>query len=345
MPRSFTPPTIAIIIILSIIVPIPVIAAGEYQIEASDSVNAGSRTVTVDGSQYLIDSVGQVAVDNSLSISVEAPDDESVQVYLYNNKRDIVEIRDQTGSGSVTINMAGYDPGSYVLALLNDDNGTIEDIQPLVVSGWAASLSLPAEVEQGQALSATVSINELTEMPEPESVEVVLVQQDSVISRVDAEKIADGKFKASLNSDREPGTYRVYANVRNTTTVDDHHEVVGMTHSQTIEIKTPSTTENLPEQTTTGSTGGGSQPPGQTTEDNLTTTTATKTTTQSMSTSSTSKGVTDTTTFATTSSEHSDLITVSSPTSTTTETTTPGLGILTGLAALVCAVLLTRVYR
>ncbi|WP_256546734.1 hypothetical protein [Halobellus inordinatus] len=333
-------------------------AAEEYSIHASESVDTEQRTVTVDGEEHQIRSVARVAVNNDLTANVEAPEGKTVPVEVRNSDREIFTRTEQTGSGTVSVDTSSADPGSYVLVLWNENGYEVEDVQPLVVAGWDASLSAPTAVEQGESLSATVTIDELTAMPEPESVEVVFTHEDSVVSRVDAEKTADGEYEATLDSDRDLGTYRVYANVRNTTTVDGRHEVVGVTDSHTIEIKSTTTTETPGEQTetetgSTGSGGGGSQPAATTTTSSETTTATHSTTSTTTSpattaepTSNASTTVTaDSTAAATTAPENSGVITASSPTPTTTPTSTPGLGIVAGFVALASFVLLTRVYR
>jgi len=337
------------------------IAADRYNIEASDSVDTESRTVTVDGDDYEVDTVGRTRIDETVSVDVESPADEAAEVYLYNGERKIVETRDPEGSDGVLIDMSEYDAGAYVLAVLDNKNSTIEDIQPLVVAGWDSTLDLNTtaadEIKQGTKLSATVTISEYTEMPEPESVELVFTRNDSVVTRTDASRVGTGEYEATVDMDRETGTYRIYANVRNTTTVEGRQEVVGVTDSHVVEIESNvSESDEDSESTTTESSGGGGggaigQPSTTTTEASNTSVTPVSTTasttaqtpvpdtpTQSSTTATPDSGSEQTTTSAiSATTTDNDLITAVSqtPTPTSTPTSTPGFGMVGALVALV----------
>jgi PGF-CTERM protein len=336
------------------------VADSEYNIEASDSVDTESRTVTVDGDDYDVDTVGRARIDETVSVDVESPADEAAQVYLYNGERDIIETREPEGSGSVSIDMGGYDAGAYVLAVLDDENGTIEDIQPLVVAGWDSALDLNTtaadEIKQGTQLSATVTISEYTEMPEPESIELVFTRDDSVVTRTDASKVGTGEYEATIDIDRETGTYRIYANVRNTTTVENRQEVVGVTDSHVVEVKSNVSESNedadSPPTESSGGGGGGAigQPSTTATETSNTSATPVSTTTstttqtpgpdtpnQSSPTATPDDGSEQmtTSTVSTTTTEN-NLITAVSQTATPTSTpaSTPGFGMVSALVAL-----------
>lgn len=351
-------------IMLCIAIAPGVFAAGEYDITASDSVDTESRTVTVDGDEYEVESIGRTAVDTTVSVDIDAPDDEATEVYLYNKERDIVESRDSNGGDSVSIDMSGYDPGSYALALLDEEND-IEDVQPLVVAGWDTTLSVNTtsedEIEKGNPLSATVSISEHTEMPEPESVEIVFTKDDSVITRTDAANTGDGEYEATIDTDRDTGTYRIYANVRNTTTAEGRHEVVGVSNSHVVEIKSnisesDGDSDSTETESGTGGGGVGGQPTSTATATSTTSSTSnTSTTTQTTSTT-TATPVTSSTTLTTSSSDQTTTSPVSVSTTerddgvitavsetvipSSTPTSTPGFGILSTVIALAGSTLL-----
>ncbi|WP_156105750.1 hypothetical protein [Halobellus rufus] len=347
----------AFLLVLLVVLSIAIVpfggAAQQYSIAASDSTDTEERTVTVDGTDYQVGSVGTVPVDGSLSVDVEAPEDTPVQVNLYNSDRDIVEFKEQSGSGDVTFEMDGLTPGSYVLVLQNEDDGAIESIQPVVVAGWDVSLSASTnaenEIGQGETLSVTVSSEEHESMPSPEAVEVVFTRDDEVVSRTDAESTGDGEYEATLDSDRDTGSYQVYANVRNTTMVEDRHEVVGVSDSHPIEIVTDAeTTEESGSngQGPSQGSGGGQTGPESTTTETPSTSTVTPETTTTTSTDTTdSETPTDSETNATTTtstSTESSVITASSETSPedSTENATPGFGFLAAMLGVVGFVLL-----
>lgn len=363
MPNRTTVILLGCIILCLVTVP-GVFAADEYDISASDSVDTESRTVTVDGDEYDVETVGRTPADATVSVDIDSPDDAATEVYLYNKDRDIVDTKDSDGSDSVSIDLDGYTPGSYVLALLDEDNDIV-DIQPLVVAGWETTLSINTtsenEIEKGDPLSATVNINEHTEMPDPESVEIVFTKDDSVITRTDADNTGEGEYEATIDTDRDTGSYRIYANVRNTTTAEGRYEVVGVSDSHVVEIKSnvsesdgdSESTETEPD---TGGGGAGGQVGSTETATSTASPTPNTTTTTRTPTTTTATPVPSSTTLTTTSSDQTTrspvsttetesddgLITAVSETVTpsSTPTSTPGFGILSAVIALAGSLLL-----
>jgi hypothetical protein len=241
------------VVLAGIVAPIafaPTASAGAtYGLATTHEVDTPDRTVTVDGEEYLVDAVGRVDVGETMAVDVTAAADEPVDVYLYNSDRDILAVRSETGNGSVTFETADRAPGSYVLTLVNE-SGTVEAILPVVVAGWDTSLAVPDATEES-SVTATVSIDPLVTMPRPESVTVVVSRNGSIVDQYDADRTGDGQYAVDLPADHASEEHTAYAAVRNVTTVEGRHELVGL--SETYEFDR---TDGTDETDSTGGTDG-----------------------------------------------------------------------------------------
>jgi PGF-CTERM protein len=283
-----------------------VAVAAEYEVGAQTSTDTPNRTVTVEGSSYEVTAVGHVAFGDALDVDVTAPDGEAVEVYLYDGDRRIIDSEETTGDSTVAFETSYYEPGSYVLALYGDSD-EIRAIQPVVFAGYETSIDVPADVTAGEPVDATVSLTNVTSMPAPHAVEVVVAQDDDVVSRTDAARTGDGDYEASLGSDLEAGDYTVYAMVRNQSTVDGKHELVGVSDLATLTVANASDGGQSGDQS-----GGGGADAGDPTE------TASETETET-ETDATTETPTET---ATPTTQPADQQTAATRTDDTTETTT-----------------------
>ncbi|ELZ77958.1 cell surface glycoprotein [Haloferax larsenii JCM 13917] len=288
------------------------LGAADYSISTANDIDTPNRTVTIEGDEYEVSSVGQVEKNDTLTVNTEAPSGTEYDIYIYNGDRDIVDTAAVEGDDSETFDTTYFgNPGSYVAALYVD--GNIERIQPVVVSAYRVSADLPEQTTVGEDVTVDVSLSKVTEIPDPHSVEVVVSQNDSLVSRVDASETDSLSYEASLSSDLEAGTYDVYAVVRNETTVEGKHELVGISNTQSLTVEESDSETSAP--------GGGGSDSETSTPD---TTTATQTPAE------TTQSPTNTTTSATTSSPSTtETTTTTAPTSTQTPQTTTDDGVLT----------------
>ncbi|ELZ82769.1 cell surface glycoprotein [Haloferax elongans ATCC BAA-1513] len=296
-----------------------VLGATDYSISTANDIDTPNRTVTIEGDEYEVSSVGQVDKNDTLTVNTESPSGTDYDIYIYNGDRDIVDTSPVDDDGSATFDTTYFgNPGSYLAAIYAD--GNIERIQPIVVSAYRVSADLPDQTTVGEGVTVDVSLSKITEIPDPHSVEVVVAQNDSVVSRVDASETDSLAYEASLSSDLDEGTYDVYAVVRNETTVKGKHELIGISGTQSLTVEKSSS-----EETSAPGDGGSdseTSAPGGGGSDSETSTPAATTATQTPA--ETTQSPSNTTTSATTSSPST-----TAATSTQTPQTTTDDGVLT----------------
>ncbi|MFB6198409.1 MAG: hypothetical protein ABEI52_09115, partial [Halobacteriaceae archaeon] len=60
------------------------IAASEYTLQSTTSIETPDRTISLQGDEYTVDSIGTATVGGSLNVDVARPGDGLFTIYLYN---------------------------------------------------------------------------------------------------------------------------------------------------------------------------------------------------------------------------------------------------------------------
>ena len=201
-----------------------------YFLSSPGEVEIPARNLTVDGEEYTVRAFGRVDPGDTVRVDVEAPENAEYSVYLYDREFRIERTDSMDGPGRATFSTDGLSPGSYLAAVYE---GGVVDVYPVVVRGYDVAVEAP-ESADGE-FTATVTVADGALARDPPQVQVVLGDDDRSV-RVDADRVSDGEYRATLPTDRfEPGTYALYGVVRgeNETAggdrvilgVSDRHEV------------------------------------------------------------------------------------------------------------------------
>ena len=226
--------SLAALALLSAVV-VPALAATEYDVDVDGSIDTADRDVTVDGDSFTVTAVGTVSHGESIAATVDAPAESNYDLYLYDSDRRVADTVDMDGSGSAEFETDYLSPGSYVVAVYTSE-GSIAAVQPVVVSGYDVSVDAPTSVTAGTAATVDVTLTETTDAPNPERVEVVVLRDGSVVTRVDATTDGDG-YAASLPSDLAAGEYGYYVGVRGPNEVDGRHELVALDDGKRLRVE------------------------------------------------------------------------------------------------------------
>ena len=280
-----------------------------YEITAvSGSIDTPERTVTVEGDSYTVSSVSRVSQGDDLSVTVDAPSGERYSVYLYDSERNIADTKSQTGSGTETLSTS-LEPGSYVVATYNE--GTIEDVQPVVITGYDVTIDVPSTATADETVTATVQVTRTAADTTPEEV-LLTVWMDGSTREVAATQTDGGAYEASI-SGLSSGEYDVYATAHGPEEINDRQELMGISDPSTLTVST--TTATPTESSGGGGDDGGDGDGGGGDDSDTPTATASPTATPSPT-----EAVTTTATTAPTATQSPT--TADSPTSTATPTTT-----------------------
>jgi hypothetical protein len=221
----------------------------DYSMSSPEEVEIPARSLTVDGTDYTVRGIGRVAPGDRIRVDVTAPEDAEYSVYLYNKDLRVEQTDSMSGSGRATFSTGNLSPGSYLAAVYD---GEILDVYPVVVEGYEVTVESPATADSSFDVNVSVADGALTR--DPAQVQVVLGDDDRSV-RVDATRVEDGEYRATLPTDGfEPGTYALYGVVRGEEETEGGDRVilaVGDRYEIQLEAATPTPT------VTPGSGGGG----------------------------------------------------------------------------------------
>lgn len=262
-----------ILVAVGMLVPasFPVPAQSSYQISVPDAVDVPDRDVTVDGDEFTITEVSQVSKGADIRASIDAPEDQTYSVELYNYKSQEENIKRTTGPSDVSFSTDDLPPGPYYLAVVEGD---FRDVYPVVVKGYDVEIDVPSSVQRGR----TAEVSGLTERAESnaEVSKVQLVVGDE-LRRITVSE-SEGSFTATISTDDlEPGEYPIYGVVRGEKETDDGEKIIhGLSSRQTLTVEesTPTETDSSD---SSGSTGGSTGGTGGSTDDTTPTATPTPT--------------------------------------------------------------------
>ena len=212
----------------------PVVADTEYEISVEGSVDTPTRTVELEGATYNVSAIGKAESGESIDVTVQAPDpDQDYDVYLYNSDRQIVEGESGEGNDTVTFDLTDLDAGTYVFAV--QERGANQVIHPFIIKGFDTTIDAPTSATVGDDVTVEVTTDQLSDNATNDRVEVVIAG-DEQLTRTTATG-SDDTYTATIDTGGlDPGSYRVYANVRGEEVVFDERVIFGVSDAQTLDL-------------------------------------------------------------------------------------------------------------
>jgi hypothetical protein len=186
--------------------------------------------VTVEGEQFTVTAVGVDSEREGITVSVDAPADAEYQINLYTLDQQIQDFRTATGPETVTFDTSLVDPGSYVVAAV--DNNDFFDVHPVVVTDYHQRTIIPDRVPTDTAVSSSVTIEASPGENPVGSVELA-VWNDTWRNRVPLENGGNGRYTGSLPN-LSNGTYRVSTAVIAAERIDGEKNVLAVSEPKTI---------------------------------------------------------------------------------------------------------------
>lgn len=322
-------------------------STAEYSVEATTSIDTPERTISVQGDDYEVSSIGKIGEGQMLRASVSRPGDDRFTVSLYNTDQRIEDSVSEPDNGTYSFDTDSLDPGTYVLALDVDGIDGFQDIQPVVVSGHDFDVDAPETVSESDQISITAAVTD-----NPQQVDVVLFNE-SWQRTVTADGPGDGEYNAVIDENLAPGEYSFYLGVRGEESFNGERVLTGISssHSVTVEGDTepttsaPTTEGGTPTEPATATatstanqtTPGSSTTARATTQSSVNATTSKGASTPGRTTDANTQTTVEQSTVATTdeSEPTNSVITPNTPSldESTTETTTPGFTVVTAILA------------
>lgn len=202
----------------------------DYTLTTEQSTPFPPRTFTFQSQPYTVSKVAQVDAGDSLTVHAGAPDDGAYRLLLYNTDRQIVTARRGSGDGTFTLDLSGYDPGSYMLTLY--DGGDYLAFHPVLVRGYAVDRPRVQPAGEGELRVAT-AVSPLGDSAEAfTNVSVVVANESHTVFEQNADRTG-GAYEATVSTTAlAPGTYHLYVGVRGSDESFGRDELLGVTSTQ-----------------------------------------------------------------------------------------------------------------
>ncbi|ELZ99454.1 cell surface protein [Haloferax mediterranei ATCC 33500] len=299
-------------VLLAAVAPPTLGASGNYDIDIDGSIDTVDRTVSTERGDFLVTEVGRADAGDSVGVSVDAPSGAEYSIMIHDADENIRRSISRTGDDSKSFDTDGLEPGTYSVSATNQSTEEVHDVEPLVIRAYRLTVNADDAVENGNDLDVTVELDQVESGEPVETVQVVLAN-DSKNTRVDASKVNDSNYSASVSTDDfATGDYSLYAVVRTDDKAMGENELVGVSDASTVEVVDQKESET----STPGGGGSGGDPSdGDSSDGDSDSTNKTTTTTSNNSTTPTTTTNNPTTTTTTEGTDHSE------PTTTATTTT------------------------
>lgn len=228
-----------------------------YNISADNPVTIPDQTVTIDQETYSVSEFVTVQRDGSVTVTAHGPSDTTFELLLYNTERNIVSATSIKGERTVTVDVSGFEPGTYTFAI-DGPQGSIRAVYPIVIEGYDFTVDAPAEATTGQSIVVSATLTQLEDTnKQPESVEVGVITGDTT-EFVEMIQVSKNKYRAELTLDTT-GTRTLVVGTRGADQVDNRLELTGVSSKQTLSVTTPTPTPT-PTDPAPGGGGGGNDP-------------------------------------------------------------------------------------
>lgn len=218
------------------------IAAPEYTLSASPSMNIPDQTTTYQGSEYAVDSITRIFSGDSVSVSTNGPSNGTYDINLRGPDNQIVSSHSKTGESSHTFDYFGAgEAGTYAVTIR--DNNELQSVHPVVLAGYEISVNSSDSVTAGDSATVTATVSEraVEKHSSLDYVELV-VGTDEVQVQKQMEKQDDGTYTTTVSTnDLEPATYDMYLTVRGEAEVRRRPEFLAVSDQRTLTVVAPTT--------------------------------------------------------------------------------------------------------
>jgi len=213
-------------------------ASEHYNVTSAGSTDVPDRTITLDGQDFEIESVGHAKPGDTIEASTQAPDGKEYILYLYNNQVDRIDFSRMTGNDSASFPTDGLDPGTYVLVVRADRE--FQSIHPIVVAGYDPAVDTSGEVTPGEPFTVEVDpdAEEYENAPDIDSITVLRTENGEAVEEVEATPVnGSDTYEAELTAPDEEGDVRLVTTVLGEESIayTSEQEILGFTETTLTE--------------------------------------------------------------------------------------------------------------
>jgi len=232
-------------------------AISGYTISGSDAIETPTQTVSYQGQEYTISGVSRITEDGSVTVTTTVPSGTGYYINLRGPENQLISSDRVQGNASHTFSYFGSGEAGTYAATIQDGGNTVA-VHPIVIAGYAITVSSPGEVTTGEEVTIRAAVTERSVQKHSslDSVEVV-VGNDDIESQQSMTKVDDDTYETTVSTDGlAANTYSVYVLVRGNKTVRQRAEILGVSNTVELTVTDGTTTEPTNDGDETGGGGG-----------------------------------------------------------------------------------------
>jgi PGF-CTERM protein len=233
-----------------------VATAPSASISAQESRTIPELEFAIENEQFVATDLTVKDPGETFAIDVSISNADQYKLAIYNTEEQIVTQEKQTGSGSATFDLSGYQAGTYLLVVNQD--GTFLAVHPLLVRGYSVDVTAPGQATEGETIEVDADPTRLRG-GQLDHVEVFVIDSSGTEYVRTNATLSGGTYVANVDLDGlDAGSYEVYATARGTDSAYGEAEVLGLSEGAALDIAaaTPTPTEASSGGGTSGGDGG-----------------------------------------------------------------------------------------
>jgi hypothetical protein len=239
---------IALILLIGGMIGVTAELSAEHSVDITGSMDIPAQTVETEWGEATITEVGKKESGETLELSTDAPENESYAIRIVDSEERNLETDfiDDGGDVQRDFILNRYDPGTYVVALTQDDGNTAVEVEPFIVKGYTVDQSV-RDVKKGEAITIDIQLTDVTDDPaNPQAVNVTLFG-NGVTRSAEATKTDENSYQANFSTDElSTGSYDIYAGVETTGDIYGYDELIGLSDSTSVTIEDSETETETP---------------------------------------------------------------------------------------------------
>lgn len=198
-----------------------VAASSEYTLQPENEIQTPDRTVTYDGTELTISSIGVVEHEDAIKADISGPNyDLVVQLRSATDPGPLIDSQSREDAGTVSFNTDGtLSPGTYLLLLAYNN---YERAAPVVVSGYDMTAEATVQ-EETEELTISTTATPTASSGDPNEVRAVVwdgeTQQNTTLTQQ-----ADGDYQGQVSVSKLADDYDVYVTAHGDETLYDSSE-------------------------------------------------------------------------------------------------------------------------
>lgn len=242
---------IALLVVLAV-APAPASGSSHFDVAVSPSIDVPDRTVTFEEGEHVIEELGRVERGEAIEARVDVDESTRAQLQLVDDDHDRLAGDEGRGDAHLDFPTDDLEPGTYLVVLRVD--GSVVDLEPVVVSAYDVSVSAPDAATAGSAVEVSAEVTPVGSQDAPDRVQVV-VGDGSERVRTTLSRESESTYTGSVDTGSlSGGTYTLYAVAQDVEVfAPDERVVLGASDARTLALAAPTTRES-----DAGGGGGGS---------------------------------------------------------------------------------------